>query len=41
MAFDGVVLKALTNEFNTKLKGLRIDKIYQPEKDEVVIGLRG
>ena len=41
MAFDGVVLKALINEFNTKLKELRIDKIYQPEKDEIVLGLRG
>ncbi len=41
MAFDGVVLKALAHEFNTKLKDLRIDKIYQPEKDEIVLGLRG
>ncbi len=41
MAFDGVVLKALVNEFNTKLKELRIEKIYQPEKDEIVLGLRG
>ena len=41
MAFDGLVLKALINEFNTKLKDLRIDKIYQPEKDEIVLSLRG
>lgn len=41
MAFDGLVLKALINEFNIKLKDLRIDKIYQPEKDEIVLSLRG
>ena len=41
MAFDGVVLKSLIHEFNTKLLDLRIDKVYQPEKDEIVIFLRG
>lgn len=41
MAFDGLVLKSLINEFNTKLIDLRIDKIYQPEKDEIVLSLRG
>ena len=41
MAFDGLVLKSLINEFNNKLTGFRIDKIYQPEKDEIVFSLRG
>lgn len=41
MAFDGVVLKSLVDEFNVKLKDLRIDKIYQPEKDEIVLFIRG
>ena len=41
MAFDGLVLKALCSEFNNKLNDLRIDKIYQPEKDEIVLSLRG
>jgi len=41
VAFDGIVLKSLINEFNTKLLDMRIDKIYQPEKDEVVLFLRG
>lgn len=41
MAFDGLVLKSLVNEFNIKLKDLRIDKIYQPEKDEIILSLRG
>ncbi len=41
MAFDGLVLKSLINEFDNKLSGLRIDKIYQPEKDEIVLSLRG
>ena len=41
MAFDGIVLKSLIHEFNTKLLDLRIDKVYQPEKDEIVLFLRG
>ena len=35
MPFDGIVTSALTNELNTVLKGGKIDKIYQPLKDEL------
>lgn len=41
MALDGVAVCALTKELNEKLTGLRIDKIYQPEHDEIHITLHG
>ena len=40
MALDGVTLAYLVNELAPRLKGARIDKIFQPEKDEVHIQLR-
>lgn len=41
MALDGVAVCALVKEFQEKLMGLRIDKIYQPEHDEIHILFRG
>ena len=41
MALDGVAVCALVKEFSEKLVGLRIDKIYQPEHDEIHITLHG
>lgn len=40
MAFDGIVTKAVVNELKTLLVGGRVDKIYQPEKDEILIYIR-
>ncbi len=40
MALDTLVIKALTNELCDKLTGGRIDKIHQPERDEIIIGIR-
>ena len=40
MALDGITLNALTNELSQCLVGARIDKIHQPERDEIIIGLR-
>lgn len=37
MSFDGIVTNAVVNELNNTIKGGRIDKIYQPEKDEILI----
>ena len=37
MAFDGIVTKALANELQN-LSGARIDKIFQPNKDNILIG---
>ncbi len=40
MAFDAGMVAALANELNNRLKGARIDKIQQPEKEEIVLILR-
>ncbi len=40
MSFDGIVTRSIAIELNEKLKGAKIDKIYQPERDEIIIGLR-
>ncbi len=41
MALDGVAVYALAHELKEKLVGTRIDKISQPEKDELVFNIRG
>jgi len=40
MALDGIAISNITNELKTKLLGGRIDKIYQPENDEIIISVR-
>ena len=40
MALDGCVLRALKNEFANNIIGARIEKIYQPERDEIVLSIR-
>lgn len=40
MAFDASVIRCLTLELNEKLRGARVDKIHQPQKDELVLVLR-
>ncbi len=40
MALDGIVISALTKETAAKITGGRIDKIHQPEKDELIISVR-
>ncbi len=40
MSFDGIVTKSVVKELKeTLLGGGRIDKIYQPEKDEILINV--
>ena len=38
MAFDGIVTKAITAEIS-ELNGARIDKVFQPNKNEILLGL--
>ena len=40
MAFDGITISALVSEIKDKILGGRIDKIYQPESDEIILGIR-
>lgn len=41
MAFDGVVIANLTKELHDNLLGGRIAKIAQPEKDELILTVKG
>ncbi|QIB26267.1 Rqc2 family fibronectin-binding protein [Caloranaerobacter azorensis] len=40
MALDGIVIKAVINELKETILFGKIDKIYQPEKDEILINIR-
>lgn len=40
MAYDGLFLRSLVNELSTTLVGGKIDKIHQPEKDELLVHVR-
>ncbi|MCX7748129.1 MAG: NFACT family protein [Clostridia bacterium] len=40
MPFDGVVVKSVANELGDLLVGGRVEKIFQPEKDEILIHIR-
>ena len=40
MAFDAGMLSCVLREINEKLEGGKIDKIYQPSHDEVVLLVR-
>lgn len=40
MPFDGLAMRAISRELDAGLKDGRIDKIYQPEKDELVLSIR-
>lgn len=40
MAFDAAAVRALADELGSKIINGRIDKIHQPEKDEITINIR-
>lgn len=40
MAFDGITVSSIKAEIEDKILGGRIDKVYQPEKDEIILGIR-
>lgn len=40
MALDALFLSALARELDEKLKGVRVDKIHQPDKEGVRFALR-
>ncbi len=39
MAFDGIVTKSIISELNSYIIGGKIKKIYQPDKDNILIGV--
>ena len=41
MAFDGIVISAVKQELNEHFQGGRIAKIAQPEKDELLLTIKG
>lgn len=40
MAFDGIAVRCIATELNKLLLGGRIDKIYMPDRDEIIICFR-
>ena len=40
MPFDGIVAKCVVEELTAKLEGGRIEKVFQPEADEIAINVR-
>ncbi len=41
MALDGIFLCKVKNELLNTITGLRVDKVNQPTKDEIILSLRG
>lgn len=39
MAFDGIVTKAIISDLQNKLIGARVNKIFQPNKTEIILNL--
>ena len=37
MALDGLVVRSIAHELNTKLVGGKIDRVHQPENDEILL----
>ena len=41
MPLDGICMQAVAEELRPELLGLRIDKVQQPARDQVILLLRG
>lgn len=41
MALDGVFLRHLKEEIGTSLLGTRVDRVFQPNRDELILAFRG
>ena len=40
MSLDGIFLSSIKYDLNERLTGGRVDKIYPPDKNEIVIAVR-
>ena len=41
MALDGIFLRKVRNELHSQAVGMRVDRVNQPTKDEIILNLRG
>ncbi len=41
MPLDAITLRSVAQEFTAQLLGSRVEKVYQPDRDEIVLALRG
>ncbi len=41
MPLDAICLRALINELDEQLVGSRVEKVYQPDREEIILALRG
>lgn len=39
MSFDGITLKSIIGELNNSLLGGKINKIFEPNKNEIIFGI--
>ena len=39
MAFDGFITKSIVSELNQSLIGAKVNKIFEPTKNEVILSL--
>lgn len=40
MSLDGIVTKSIVYELNNEILDGRIEKVYQPEEDEILLNIR-
>ncbi|MDI3509212.1 MAG: hypothetical protein PWP55_1404, partial [Clostridiales bacterium] len=41
MALDAIAVRCVVDELNSRILDCRLDKIYQPERDEIVLHAKG
>ncbi len=39
MAFDGIILKSIVSELNSTLSNGKINKVFEPNKNEIILGI--
>ena len=39
MAFDGLVIKSIISELNSCLIGGKINKVFEPSKNDIILGI--
>ena len=39
MSFDGIITRSIVSEMNKNILGGKIEKVYQPEADELVFNI--